>query len=100
MGNGNTGNRAPAARPQTTGRRALENTDSKKTGRVARQQALGETDALATSARNAQRELAQFAQRIHRRVALSEMGRLESDSQTITGAELYIARQSPTANYQ
>lgn len=43
---------------------------------------LGETDAFATSARNAQRELAQFAQLIHRRAALSEVGRLESDSQT------------------
>jgi hypothetical protein len=43
---------------------------------------LGETSELATSARNAQREFAQFAQRIHRRVALSELGRPESDSQT------------------
>jgi predicted nucleic acid-binding Zn-ribbon protein len=43
---------------------------------------LGETSELATSARNAQREFAQFEQRIRRRVALSELGRPESDSQT------------------
>jgi hypothetical protein len=43
---------------------------------------LGETSELATSARDAQREFAQFAQRVRRRVSLSETGRLESDSQT------------------
>jgi hypothetical protein len=32
--------RAPAAHPETTGSRALENIDSKDTGRVARQQAV------------------------------------------------------------
>jgi hypothetical protein len=32
--------RAPAAHPETTGSRALENTDPKKTGRVAREQAV------------------------------------------------------------
>jgi hypothetical protein len=34
-------NRAPAAHPETTGSPALENTDSRKTGRVAREQAAG-----------------------------------------------------------
>src|ERR1700685_1206332 len=32
--------RAPGAHPETTGRRALENIDSKKTGGVAREQAV------------------------------------------------------------
>jgi hypothetical protein len=43
---------------------------------------LGETNELATSARTAQQEFAQFAQRVRRRVALSETGRPESNSQT------------------
>jgi predicted nucleic acid-binding Zn-ribbon protein len=43
---------------------------------------LGETSELATSARHAQREFAEFAKRVRRRVSLSETGRLESDSQT------------------
>jgi len=43
---------------------------------------LGETSELASSARNAQREFAQFAQRVRRRVVLTETGRPESDSQT------------------
>ena len=43
---------------------------------------LGETNELATSARNAQREFAQFAQRVRRRISLSEMGHSESNSQT------------------
>ncbi len=43
---------------------------------------LGETNELAASARSAQQEFAQFAQRVRRRVALSETGRPESDSQT------------------
>jgi hypothetical protein len=33
-------NRAPAEHPKTTGSRALENIDSKNTGRVAREQAV------------------------------------------------------------
>jgi hypothetical protein len=41
-------NRAPAAHPETAGSRALENIDSKNTGRVARQQAdVGEAYAQA-----------------------------------------------------
>jgi hypothetical protein len=43
---------------------------------------LGETNELATSARNAQQEFFKFAQRVRRRVSLSETGRGESDSQT------------------
>jgi hypothetical protein len=43
---------------------------------------LGETNELATSARRAQREFANFAERSRRRVALSETGRPESNSQT------------------
>jgi predicted nucleic acid-binding Zn-ribbon protein len=43
---------------------------------------LGETNELATSARNAQQEFAKFAQRVRLRVALSETGRPEADSQT------------------
>ena len=43
---------------------------------------LGETNELATSARNAQQEFAQFAQRVRRRVALPEIGRPESDAQS------------------
>ena len=43
---------------------------------------LGETNELATSARNAQQEFAQFAQRVRRRVSLSERGRPETNSQT------------------
>jgi hypothetical protein len=43
---------------------------------------LGETNELAASARNAQQEFAKFAQRVRRRVALSESTRPESNSQT------------------
>jgi hypothetical protein len=43
---------------------------------------LGQTNELAASARNAQREFAQFAQRVRRRVALPDTGRPESDAQT------------------
>jgi hypothetical protein len=43
---------------------------------------LGQTNELATSARQAQREFAQFAQRVRRRATLSENALLESDSQT------------------
>jgi len=43
---------------------------------------LGETNELATSARNAQREFALFAQRVRRRVSLTETARPESESQT------------------
>jgi hypothetical protein len=43
---------------------------------------LGETNELATSARRAQQEFAQFAHRVRRRVALPETGRPESTSRT------------------
>jgi hypothetical protein len=43
---------------------------------------LGETNELAASARRAQREFSSFADRVRRRVALSEPGRPESNSQT------------------
>ena len=43
---------------------------------------LGESNELAVSARGAQQEFAQFAQRMRRRVALSETSRPESNSQT------------------
>jgi len=43
---------------------------------------LGDSNELATSARSAQQEFAQFAQRVRRRVALPETGRPESNSQT------------------
>jgi len=43
---------------------------------------LGEANELATSARSAQREFARFAERVRRRVALSDTGRPESNSQT------------------
>jgi len=42
---------------------------------------LGETNELATSARNAQQEFAKFANRVRRRVALCEVGHQKSDSQ-------------------
>jgi len=42
---------------------------------------LGEDNELATSARHAQQEFAKFAQRVRRRVSLSETSRRESDSQ-------------------
>jgi hypothetical protein len=43
---------------------------------------LGETNELATSARNAQQEFSKFAQRVRLRVALSETTRRDSDSRT------------------
>ena len=43
---------------------------------------LGGNNELATSARQAQQEFAEFAQRMRRRAAASEGERLESDSQT------------------
>jgi len=43
---------------------------------------LGEANELAASARNAQQEFAKFAQRMRRRVALSETGRPEAGSQS------------------
>jgi hypothetical protein len=43
---------------------------------------LGEDNELAISVRHAQREFAQFAHRVRRRVALAETGRRESDSQS------------------
>jgi hypothetical protein len=43
---------------------------------------LGDSNELAISARSAQQEFAQFAQRVRRRVALPETGRPESNSQT------------------
>lgn len=43
---------------------------------------LGENNELATSARNAQQEFAKFANRVRRRVALSESGHQESESQS------------------
>jgi hypothetical protein len=41
---------------------------------------LGETSELASSARDAQRELAKFGQRVRRRVALADTIRPDSDS--------------------
>jgi hypothetical protein len=43
---------------------------------------LGETSELATSARDAQREFAKFAQRVRRRVALRDTLLPDSDSRT------------------
>jgi hypothetical protein len=43
---------------------------------------LGETNELAISARGAQREFARFAERVRTRVALTETGSPESNSQT------------------
>lgn len=43
---------------------------------------LGDNNELAVSARQAQREFRQFAQRMRRRATLSESARLEADSQT------------------
>jgi hypothetical protein len=43
---------------------------------------LGRSNELAVSARQAQEEFAQFAQRVRRRVALAESSGPESDSQT------------------
>lgn len=43
---------------------------------------LGEGNQLALSARRAQEEFARFAQRVRRRVSLSETSRPQSDSQT------------------
>jgi len=43
---------------------------------------LGKSNELAVSARSAQQEFANFAQRVRRRVALSEVSRTESNSQT------------------
>lgn len=43
---------------------------------------LGEANELAISARAAQQEFARFAGRVRRRVALPDMGRSESESQS------------------